>query len=72
MGSAFQGDGTATFRMLCTPCDRIERPRHQGYLFANIRMPIPEPEPEPEIEEEPVDLLYSPQMDLFAPGELRR
>jgi late competence protein required for DNA uptake (superfamily II DNA/RNA helicase) len=34
LASAFQGDGTATFRYLCARCERMERSRNQTALFA--------------------------------------
>ena len=66
MGVAFQGDGTATFRHLCVGCERIERWQNQRRLFADLPKPkvvFIQPEEESEPEE---DLLYTPQMSLFA------
>ena len=64
MAVAFQGDGTATFRMLCEPCERIESYHNQQRLFADLPRPRvvfiqPEEEAEPEPEE-------AAQMRLFA------
>lgn len=52
IASGFNPDGS--FRMLCSNCDRIERPRNQLHLFKGAPIvhawtePAPEPEPEPE------------------------
>jgi len=64
MGSAFQGDGTGTFRHLCSSCDRIESWQNQRRLFADLPKPkVVFIQPEPEEEPEPV---YQPQLSLFA------
>jgi hypothetical protein len=63
LGSAFQRDGTATFRLLCAPCERAEKPINQPALF--LGAPVHAwTEPEPEVIEEtaPVSLA---QMSLF-------
>lgn len=64
MGSAFQGDGSATFRNLCASCERIEKPRNQPALFEGLGRVHAETGPEFEQIEEtaPVDLA---QMSLF-------
>lgn len=37
LGSAFQGDGSATFRNLCASCERRELPVNQPALFEGMR-----------------------------------
>ena len=71
MGSAFQGDGSATFRNLCARCERIEKPRNQPSLFLGVAPVYAEIEPEEIEEPEPVEV-DPPQMSLWAPGEFPR
>jgi hypothetical protein len=63
LASGFNPD--ESFRMLCSGCDRIERPRNQRALFVGVA-PVWIGEPEPEEEPEPVYVpRESPQMSLF-------
>lgn len=41
LASAFQGDGSATFRFLCASCERIEAPRNQPGLFRTVPVFVP-------------------------------
>jgi hypothetical protein len=65
MGSAFQGDGTATFRNLCERCERIEKPRNQPSLYVGVSWVHVETEPEPEPIEETAPAVDRRQLTLF-------
>jgi hypothetical protein len=71
LASAFQGDGTATFRFLCASCERIERGRNQLSLYAGMTFATVEEAEEVFEEPEPVEI-ETPQLDLFTLAEMRQ
>ena len=80
LASAFQGDGTATFRFLCASCERIERGRNQLSLYAQMTFEtveeaeefIEEPEPVETHEEWLTRKEAEKQPGLFTWAEIRQ
>ena len=70
LASAFQGDGTATFRYLCAGCERIERSRNQKALFAGHVYVTQEAAIE--VFEETAPEVPEAQLDLFTFSEMRQ